>query len=83
VKSEQNRKALQAIFDHFNLGEVGEIRRVRAGRHQRSEGAWSWYAGPRGSIGSQWPLREVFQAFRKKLLTTYQDPCGDINLIVE
>lgn len=45
------------------------IRRTRAGRHQRSSGAWSWCLERNSltdyhmelSIGSQWPVKELLR----------------------
>jgi hypothetical protein len=51
------------------------IRRVRAGRHQRSAGAWSWYAvDHRGLeiIGSTWSVRELVAASDR--VSLYQHP---------
>lgn len=41
------------------------IERTHAGRHQRSAGAWSWYAvDTHGSVvvASQWPIGELVAA---------------------
>lgn len=41
------------------------IERTHAGRHQRSAGAWSWYAvDTHGSVvvASQWPIGELVKA---------------------
>jgi hypothetical protein len=47
------------------------IRRTRAGRHQRSAGAWSWFLWHVNdvegalfpSVGSQWPASRIARGF--------------------
>lgn len=78
----------------FDLPEIDDdrhyrIHRVRAGRIQRSHGAWSWHLDwskdkdptrdrPSGlsQIGSQWPIRELF----KHGVSIYTDRFGDTHL---
>lgn len=66
-----------------------EISRTRAGRHQRSAGAFSWFLySPRdihhpasSSIGSQYPAREIARCTRVESSDFYGDtqldPCDD------
>lgn len=66
-----------------------EIKRTRAGRHQRSAGAWSWFlwhpwdsglAGQASQFGSQWPAGKCAKA----KTSIYVHPVhGTIELVVE
>lgn len=66
------------------------VRRVYAGHHQRSAGAWSWqlYATPdaqaRGirhwfNVGSQFTVKDLLKAGPDGT-DTYQNPHGDLEL---
>lgn len=47
-----------------DVGEV-TIERTHAGHHQRSAGAWSWYAVDAGGAvvaASQWPIGQLVRA---------------------
>lgn len=50
------------------IPEGARVERTRAGRHQRSAGAWSWYLldadGSELNIASQWPVGELVKAAR-------------------
>ena len=72
--------ALQKLFDHFGLGPVLEVKRTYAGRNQRSDGAWSWCAGRQGKVGSQYPVKEVLAAFKRRCLSVHIDAHDDANL---
>ena len=66
--------------------ENAKIRRTYAGRHQRSDGAWSWYLDAvQGlapmSIGSQWKATTVVNP--KNEVVVYITPWGELELIVE
>lgn len=61
------RSARQVLALLAKIGMTGlpaqiSIHRTHAGRLQRSDGAWSWFAldeSGREVIGSQWPVTEI------------------------
>lgn len=58
------------------------IRRVRAGRHQRSAGAWSWSLAASGlhvSVGSQHTVAECL-AMGARGAELYQAQWGDVSI---
>lgn len=65
-------KAMTAVLIDLGLLDEDErvrIRRVYAGRHQRSEGAWSWWAEDQDGnevCGSQFTAREIIRAHKSK-----------------
>ncbi len=74
-------KLIEAGIEFPGGPENAEIRRTRAGRHQRSCGAWSFFLWCKdGShlypmIGSQYPASLIAKGF-----TVYRSPWADINL---
>lgn len=79
--------AIAKVLTDKGLIEPGEevaIERVYAGRHQRSCGAWSWFAENRSGVsicGSQWPAKEVIRLHNAGLLGVHQSPSTfDIDL---
>lgn len=62
---------------------VQPVRRVYAGRHQRAQGAWSWWVTTgHVDIGAQQPLADVLKAYRDGRLSIY-DQGADITLYAE
>jgi hypothetical protein len=58
-------RRMWTLFGNEDRPPAGlEIRRTRAGHHQRSNGAWSWYLYAPDQyledLGSQWPARELW-----------------------
>lgn len=64
-----------------SLPDDAMVIRVRAGRWQRADGAWSWFFAHNAHIGSQWPVHELIKA--KKLSLYYQDIIGHIHVMIE
>lgn len=70
--------AIARVLADKGLIEPGEevaIERVYAGKHQRSCGAWSWFAENRSGVsicGSQWPAKEVIRLHKVGLLGVHQ-----------
>ncbi len=75
--------AITKVLIDKGLIEAGEevaIERVYAGRHQRSCGAWSWFAESRSGVsicGSQWPAKEVIKLHKAGLLGVHQSSQTD------
>jgi len=71
-------KVLHDLKAVVNLPTAIKIHRTRAGRGQRSAGAWSWYAVDSRSgmevCGSQYTCKEIIQAHHKKLVETCYYP---------
>jgi hypothetical protein len=62
--------------------------RTRAGRHQRSRGAWSWHLWSTidytaGSIGSQWSARELIALGPTRCVVTQRNSDTHIDPKVE
>lgn len=82
------RELLEA--EGLTLPEGTELRRSYAGRWQRSEGAWSWFAfhpggvslvPGAGDIGSHYPMGVVLGCDAVRLgrarFAIHLDPCGE------
>lgn len=62
-----------------------EIRRIRAGRHQRSAGAWSWFLWSPSAplafdVGSKWPATECVR-MGVEGTQIYENPHGQVALL--
>lgn len=63
--------ALSSVLEELDIIDKGDrirIRRVYAGYHQRSAGAWSWYAEDHQGnevCGSQFTVRDIVQAHKQ------------------
>lgn len=86
----QTAQAMATVLSDLGLIDSGQkirIVRVYAGRHQRSAGAWSWYAEDqtgREICGSQFTAREIITAHKTpgKCVTTYSS-VGTLSLYPE
>ena len=72
-------KLAARIKELVGLEVVPKIERTRAGRHQRSEGTWSWYMVSVDGfcVGSQWTATECLRAPK---LEHYTYDWGDVVL---
>lgn len=76
TKSARDLADVLVALDIIDPGRKIRIRRVYAGRHQRSAGAWSWYAeNELGNevCGSQFTVQEILQAAKQ------QDRCVSVS----
>lgn len=80
-------RLLKRLHDELGieLPEQAEIHRTHAGRIQRSQGAWSWFAhiplefyrAGQPQVGSHWPVGMLLSARR---LEKSKAPWGDIEI---
>lgn len=53
------------IKKEFGIEVVPTIHRIYAGRHQKADGAWSWFMMRKdngiGDVGSQWTAKEIMK----------------------
>ena len=90
TRTETKLEEIAVAFDLIKPGRRLTVRRTHAGRHQRSLGAFGWYAVtvggdyPQVVFGSQWPAGECIKAFREKRLVYFLPTRGgDLELIPE